>query len=130
MGILCTEELPTKEQLTAFTMFIQRQEGTFHKLVVAVREGKQERSLSTFFDTELEYRFQEELLGSLIQPSTNTYQREMEDYFFKRQLENSETSLSQIYVPVGGQIMKVEKEKMIEDEVIGSSRSLHPAMAQ
>lgn len=116
VAILCTEQAATKEQLDDFIRFCQKQEGDFQKRIIATMEGDEPRQPNEHQGLQIEFRYQQELLNSLIR--ITHYQREIDRYFDERHLENSQTTLSQIYVPIGGHTMKVEKEKMSVDEAV------------
>lgn len=116
VAILCTEQAATKEQLDDFIRFCQKQEGDFQKRIIATMKGDEPRQPNEHQGLQIEFRYQQELLNSLIR--ITHYRREIDRYFGERHLENSQTTLNQIYVPLGGHTMKVEKEKMSVDDSV------------
>jgi len=115
IGILCVEHPPENNTLDAFLKFVKTKNGEFHKLIIAISE-EGESSLKEYGGQRLEYRYETELLDSLL--SLSEYRRYIKGYFNQRKLENSELRLADMYVPLGGHKMGIEKEKLIREEAL------------
>lgn len=117
LGVLCLEEEPSTDRINNFIRFIKTREGRFHKLVIAVK-GRGAKNIASYQGLVLERRYESELLDALL--SLSEYKRYVSNYFDRRKLENSELSLSDMYVPLGGHMMGVEKGKLLKTEALAS----------
>ncbi len=120
LAILCLEQEPKAHELVNFLSFTDSIDGPFHKLVVAQR-GEGEKENRWHGEDLLEWRYESELLDALLSPATlASYERYLDDFFHQNNLENSELTLDQMYVPLRGQMKTIEKEKLVDDFPIES----------
>ena len=117
IGIFCVKSPPSQEEVERFLSFTKTRTGKFHKYVIAVK-GEGQKKESVINECQIEYRFESELLDNLVLLSR--YKEYIDDYFNENPLENSELKLADMYVPLGGHTVKVEKGKLNHDESITS----------
>ena len=70
---------------------------------------------------EIQTRFESELLDNLI--SLGHYKDFIKDYFEENVLENSELTMVDMYVPLGGHTVKIENGKLNKDEALESTEA-------
>lgn len=120
VGVLCVQEAPQEKELLDFAQFANSREGVFHKLIVAIK-GEGTRTKQKVGDQQFEIRYQSELLNSLI--SLAEYEEYIHDYFYKKELENSNQHLADMYVPLEGHTIKIEQGDLRKDEALLSVES-------
>ncbi|MCB0566218.1 MAG: NACHT domain-containing protein [Phaeodactylibacter sp.] len=118
LGILCLEEPPGGERIDTFVDFIKSRSGPFHKLIIAIT-GEGEKSVFEQRGYTIELRYESEMLDNLI--PLPRYQDYISNYFNQDTLENSSLKLSDIYVPLGGHSVVVEKGKLNPGQSIESA---------
>lgn len=107
VGILCCEAHPSDETFARFLDFVSTREGTFFKVVVAVKNGVGAKRTESYQGHRVEWRYEAEMLDDLL--AISHYKRRMEDYFSRPFGEDSDLSLNDMYVPLGGSLMKIDK---------------------
>lgn len=117
IGILCLNKRPSEERLHDFIDFVNTKPGKFNKLIIAT-EGKGPKSEGTRHGHNVQYRFEEELLKNLV--PLNHYKDFIKDYFDGNTLENSDLKMSEMYVPLGGHTVNIEKGKLNKDQGLES----------
>lgn len=66
LGIYCTLNEPTEDALRKFIDFVKTHNQGFHKLVVAVKNGKDEKTEAIIEDFRVEFRYEKEMLDNLV----------------------------------------------------------------
>ena len=118
LAILCCTEEPDLEHIIHFIKFVNSQNGDFKRLIVAIA-GKGTRHPETHEGREIQFRYEAELLDNLA-PLTR-YRDFINEYFDRNKLENSDLKMSDMYVPLGGHTVAIEKEKLNKDQPLSSA---------
>ncbi len=117
LAILCCTEEPDLEHIIHFIKFVNSQNGDFKRLIVAIA-GKGARHPETHEGREIQFRYEAELLDNLA-PLTR-YRDFINEYFDRNKLENSDLKMSDMYVPLGGHTVAIDKEKLNKDQPLSS----------
>ncbi len=120
IGILCLDKRPSDERLRDFFDFVDKRGGNFEKLIVVI-DGQGPESTGSKMGREIQTRFESELLDKLI--SLRHYQDFIKNYFEENVLENSELTMEDMYVPLGGHTVKIENGKLNKDEALESTEA-------
>lgn len=120
IGILCLDKRPSDERLRDFFDFVDKRGENFEKLIVAI-DGQGPESSGVKMGREVQTRFESELLDKLI--SLRHYKDFIKDYFEENVLKNSELTMADMYVPLGGHTVKIENGKLNKDEALESTEA-------
>ncbi|MEO1258762.1 MAG: NACHT domain-containing protein [Bacteroidota bacterium] len=115
LSILCLEKTPTPDRVEGFINFIRTRSNQFVRLIVAIK-GKGKRGFEHHNGFTVEFRYESEMLDNLIQLSG--YLDYITDYFEEHESESNEPSLAEMYVPLAGQTVAIEKGKLKKDQPI------------
>ena len=113
IGLLCCDYAPNEFEQQQFIDFIQSRKEVFYKLIIAI-QGEGEKSTQSFHNHQLEYRYESELLDRLL--PLKRYYTNIHRQLHEIPLEGSDRTLDDLYVPVAGQLMSVEKDQLTTEK--------------
>lgn len=114
VGIMCCEEAPPKDDVLQAITFVTEQSGAPIKFIVTVNSDNGVRSVEFYGDVEIEFRYRNELLDTLVD-----FSRYIEDINFR--YETSEIAegypykLPDVYVPSAGHIRLDTEREAVEN---------------
>ena len=113
VGIFCCEEPPSDAAVSTFIDFVNTREGQFFKIVIAVNNALGAKYTDQLQGYRIEWRNEAEMLDDLLVMSS--YKRRINGYFSKPLEEGGDLSLNDMYVPLGGSVMKMERGAIKRD---------------
>lgn len=109
IAIFCCIDLPKDSAIRNFILFCRKQKLDFTKLIVAVKNEISESKTINWRDTDLQFRYENEMLNSLVDFSS--YKHYIKDQFTSKEITlGTGIKLHDIYVELKG---KTDKEVSI-----------------
>ncbi|MFK7906960.1 MAG: NACHT domain-containing NTPase, partial [Chitinophagales bacterium] len=113
LGVLCVHGEPSAEELQVYLKKASELKGAFEAHIVLM-EGMGRKKIQDFNGVAFQYRYEIELLNSLI--NFRDYKRTIIKDFEDKKLENSDLTLDDMYVPVGGEMKVIVNNKLQKEE--------------
>jgi hypothetical protein len=131
IAILCCLDNPNDSTIRNFVLFCKKQKMEFVKLIVAIKNGVSEPQIFKWHNTDLHFRFENEMLNSLVDFSS--YKQFIKDQFTSREITfGTGITLKDIYVELKGKtdrgISILEMEKYIFDWLENKNDNKHLAI--
>ncbi|MFC1714667.1 NACHT domain-containing protein [Candidatus Poribacteria bacterium] len=122
IGIYCVLDYPSEDELERFIGFVKTHNQEFHKLVVAVKNGKYEKREKTTGGFRVEFRYEEEMLDNLVDFS-NYFEEIKRQYLREEITEGCGFAINDIYVECSGKIGNEDDIESVESYIMEWARS-------